>query len=90
MEDLAAQIDLSQLLNTESSAEKVAPNVVETAQNDDNTRLLDAMGYDPVSIDQLVVQTGLTPAALSSMLLVMELQGLIAANGRGSYTRIRE
>ena len=90
MEDLAAQIDLSQLLSTESTPEKVAPEVVETAQNDDNTRLLDAMGYDPVSIDQLVVQTGLTPAALSSMLLVMELQGLIAANGRGSYTRIRE
>ena len=91
MEDLASQIDLSQLgSNEQNSSETSSSNSPEIERNDENDRLMAAMGYDPVSIDQLVIQTGLTPAALSSMLLVMELQGLIASNGRGSYTRIRE
>ena len=89
MEDLAAQIDLSTInSHTQTSDADGSENDEPTALNDDNSRLLEAMGYDPVSIDDLVLQTGLTPAALSSMLLVMELQGLIASNGRGSYTRI--
>jgi len=91
MEDLAGQIDLSQLASTSSEVAEINPaKSTEPELNDDNNRLLEAMGYDPVSIDHLVLQTGLTPAALSSMLLVMELQGLIASNGRGNYTRIRE
>lgn len=89
MEDLAAQIDLSTFNTpTETKHSTGSENSDSDASSDDNSRLLDAMGYDPVSIDDLVLQTGLTPAALSSMLLVMELQGLIASNGRGSYTRI--
>lgn len=90
MEDLAGQIDLNQYAEVQGS--KPATSSEESAKNppdDENSRLLEAMGFDPVSIDDLVLQTGLTPAALSSMLLVMELQGLIASNGRGSYTRIR-
>ena len=91
MEDLASQIDLSALNTEGQTAQSTSPdNQPEIERNDENDRLLEAMGYDPVSIDHLVIQTGLTPAALSSMLLVMELQGLIASNGRGNYTRIRE
>lgn len=89
MEDLAGQIDLEILSQdspkTDASTTAETPEIV---RNDDNSRLLAAMGYEPVSIDQLVIQTGLTPASLSSMLLVMELQGSIASNGRGSYTRL--
>jgi len=89
MEDLAAQIDIETFnVPPESDSGNGSENDDPTVSNDDNSRLLEAMGYDPVSIDDLVLQTGLTPAALSSMLLVMELQGLIASNGRGSYTRI--
>jgi DNA processing protein len=91
MEDLASQIDLSQLDKTEAtSPENSSRKTSEIERSGENDRLLEVMGYDPVSIDHLVIQTGLTPAALSSMLLLMELQGLIASNGRGSYTRIRE
>ncbi|MGB1310641.1 MAG: DNA-processing protein DprA [Leucothrix sp.] len=91
MEDLALQIDLQTLETGEPNlTETGSKRPAEIERNEENDRLMEAMGYDPVSIDQLVIQTGLTPAALSSMLLVMELQGLIASNGRGSYTRIRE
>jgi len=53
----------------------------------DQKRLLDVMGYEPIPVDQMVVQTGLTTEAVSSMLLVLELQGHITAYGGGLYIR---
>jgi DNA processing protein len=49
-------------------------------------RLWRALGHDPTGMDALVSRTGLTTARLSSMLLLMELEGrVVAAHGR--YTR---
>ena len=46
------------------------------------------MGFDEVHLDMLVAQTGLDVATLSSMLLVLELEGEVVAAGGGSYQRI--
>jgi DNA processing protein len=51
--------------------------VEEFPLDDDYVTLLDAMGYDPVCVDELVQHTGLTPQALSSMLLTLELRGIV-------------
>ncbi|GAB2668150.1 DNA-processing protein DprA [Arenimonas aestuarii] len=49
----------------------------------DHKRLWSALGHDPTPLDELVRRTGLTVAELSSMLLVMELDGrVVADNGR--------
>ena len=46
-------------------------------------RVLDALGFEAVNLDQLVARTGLTVANLAPMLLLMELDGrVIAENGR--------
>jgi len=45
--------------------------------DDDYVTLLDAMGFDPACVDELVQRTGLTPQALSSMLLNLELRGIV-------------
>lgn len=50
--------------------------------------LLAHLGYDPASVDQLVERSGLTPEAVSSMLLELELQGLVEAGAGGKYQRI--
>ena len=50
----------------------------------DYAQLLDALGHDPVGIDRLAERTGLTVTALSSMLLLMELDGRISAE-HGRY-----
>ncbi len=50
-------------------------------------KLLDLMGYEPVSIDQLVQRSGLTPEQVSSMLLLLELEDFIASSPGGRYTR---
>ena len=50
-------------------------------------QLLDSMGYDPVSVDELVNRSGLTAKALSSMLLLLELQDYVASSAGGRYVR---
>ena len=50
--------------------------------------LLEAMGHDPVGVDRLVERTGLTPEAVSSMLLLLELQGHVSALSGGNYARL--
>jgi DNA processing protein len=46
------------------------------------------MGYDPVSVDALVERSGLTAEAVSSMLLLLELRGLVTPLAGGRYARI--
>lgn len=50
--------------------------------------LLDALGHDPVSVDELIARTNLTTQAVSSMLLELELAGRVASLGGGRYSRV--
>jgi DNA processing protein len=52
----------------------------------DYHRLWEALGHDPTPMESLVSRTGLTPAELSSMLLVMELEGRVVSE-HGRYSR---
>jgi DNA processing protein len=52
--------------------------------------LLDALGFEPATIDDLVGRTGLPGAAVASMLLILELEGCVAALPGGRYDRIPE
>lgn len=57
-------------------------------QDEEYRRLLDAMGYDPAPLDALVDATGLSPGALSSMLLMLELEGEVAPLPGSRYQRV--
>lgn len=50
--------------------------------------LLEQLGYDPVTIDQLALRSGLTMDALSAMLLQLELDGRICQLPGGKVQRI--
>jgi DNA processing protein len=50
--------------------------------------LLQQLDRDPVGIDVLVDRTGLTPEVISSMLLILELQGVVATSPGGHYHRV--
>ena len=54
----------------------------------DEARVLALLGYDPCPLDTLVTLSGLTPEALSVMLLRLELGGRIAALPGGRYQRL--
>jgi DNA processing protein len=43
--------------------------------------LLDALGFDPADLDVLVVRTGFKPEAVSSMMLILELDHVQDARG---------
>ena len=53
----------------------------------DYQHLLDTVGYDPTPVDEIIARSQLTTAAVSSMLLMLELDGYIAAHAGGRYSR---
>jgi DNA processing protein len=65
------------------------PNGPESALDADYRRLLDAMGHDPVSPDALTQRTGIAANGISSMLLLLELQGYVSSHPGGRYSRTR-
>jgi DNA processing protein len=54
----------------------------------DYRKLVTALSFDPVGVDELGRRTGLTSAELSSMLLILELEGLVEALPGGQYSRL--
>ncbi|MGO4703807.1 DNA-processing protein DprA [Dyella sp. 2RAB6] len=51
-------------------------------------QLLAALGHDPASLDELAGRTGQSAAALSSMLLMLELEGVVAGLPGNRYQRL--
>ena len=51
-------------------------------------QLLAAMAFDPVDTDTLVSRSGLTIGEVSSMLLLLEMQGLVQSLSGGRYQRV--
>jgi DNA processing protein len=65
--------------NTAKNAPQLAPEYRE---------LLESMGFDPADISEIVAQTTLTTAEVSSMLLLLELEGYVEALPGGRYLRV--
>lgn len=57
-------------------------------ENGEPDPLLQQMGYDPASLDQLAERSGLTVEALSAKLLTLELEGRVAQLPGGRYQRL--
>lgn len=51
-------------------------------------KLTDSIGHDPVSMDELVARSGLTIEEVSSMLLILELDGSVEKLPGGRYARL--
>ncbi|MEN8219230.1 MAG: DNA-processing protein DprA [Pseudomonadota bacterium] len=74
--------------STEKSDDSPQP---ETSDLDSEyVRLLGYLETGPTSIDNLVEQSGLTAGEISSMLLILELRGLVAVQAGGLYARIKD
>lgn len=50
--------------------------------------LLDALGFEPASIDTLVERTGFSCQSVASMLLLLELEGAVVSQAGGRYERL--
>lgn len=80
--------ELRRRLGAAGQVDKDGTTAPSAAMPDDpaHHRLWRALGHDPSTMDQLAERSGLTAAALSSMLLSMELQGRVAVE-HGRYSR---
>jgi DNA processing protein len=79
--------ELGPLLTPATAVPRPPEGTTPPALDSDYRALVDVMGYDPVGMDVLAARSGLTPAALSSMLLILELKGYVSAFPGGRYSR---
>jgi DNA processing protein len=54
----------------------------------DHKILLDALGFEPASLDTLVERTGLPSQSVASMLLFLELEDVVGLHSGGRYLRL--
>jgi len=71
-----------------SEAESGVPATPPEAATSEHDTLLNDIGHDPVSVDELLERSGLTIAELSSILLILELEGKIEKLAGGQYARL--
>lgn len=71
------------------SAPKMAVSVATNWRNDpDYRRLWAELGHDPATLDELVQRTGQPPAAVSSMLMMLELEAQVESLPGNRYQRL--
>ena len=83
IEELLAH--LPEAKTTDSGAKK--PEEPIEILDPDHQKLLKCLAYDPISVDELVNQSGFSAAEIASMLLIMELEGNVVCQS-GLYTRV--
>jgi DNA processing protein len=82
--ELAPLLGLEAIPGTPAAEEPVPPLLDEPGYRE----LLDELGFAPTGINELVGTTGLTAGELSSMLLLLEMEGFVEALPGGRYSRI--
>ena len=90
--DILSELSALAALHDNESPPPEETRVAEAPQEDDDDyrRLLDALGHDPAPVDTLIERSGLTADAVSSMLLILELQGRVSTVPGGRYQRVAE
>lgn len=87
LEELCLPI-VKNINKTEKSQINIQENPKDSPQilDPDHQKLLKCLAYEPISIDKLVDNSEFTAAEIASMLLILELEGIVVAQD-GHYTR---
>ena len=89
--DILSEISISIEENIQSNQGIVLPAEARAgtaALDKDYEMLLDALGFEPASIDDLVSRTGLAAGCVASMMLILELDGRVEARPGALYNRV--
>ena len=84
--DVLSQLRIPQpppAVTTQSASAPAAPEL-----DKEYEMLLDALGFEPATMDALVARTELPGESVASMLLILELQGRVATSPGGRYSRV--
>ena len=87
LEELGPVIDYA-ALRAPAAPEPAAPAPAATAADPQQAALLACIDYEPTPLDLIIQRSGLTADAVSSMLLIMELNGMVALESGGCYVRL--
>jgi len=80
------QMEIRQRLEQED-VECTTPAQPDLLDDSEYSSVWQKLSYDPKPVDVIIEQTGLSAREVSSMLLMMELKGLIKKHGNGRYVR---
>jgi DNA processing protein len=88
--DILSELNFSAFFAAQPAASegREMPVRREVGMDNDHKILLDALGFDPADLDVLVVRTGFKPEAVSSMMVILELEGHVQAAPGGRYSRV--
>jgi len=83
------QMEIRQRLDLVDGPSEEPTKLKESLLDDsDYRKLWEIMGYDPKPLDVIIEQSGLKAREISSMLLMMELKGMVKKHAAGLYVRI--
>ena len=90
--DIQQRLDLSEgdagQANQPAKAEPTAGGKQDGLLDDsDYSAIWDVLGFDPKAVDSIIEQTGLKAREVSSMLLMLELKGLVKKSSNGRFFR---
>jgi len=85
--DVLLELDVHLRTALETSIKQAKQINEETSQSMLNYSLLRHISYEPTRVDEIISNSGLTASEVSSMLLILEIEGLVATVD-GRYTRI--
>lgn len=86
LQDIVEELNLTKAVKDKAVSEPTISDDAPASQA--QQKLLQAMGFDAISLESLVQLTGLTVSKLSSMLTVLELEGRITGLAGGQYQQI--
>jgi DNA processing protein len=79
---------IEELKNVIPTHSPIGPMAHKGQNTPESNSILALMGFDPTSFESLLSASGLTPETLSSMLMLLELEGKVAALAGGKYQRL--
>lgn len=90
IDDILSELPLSQSKQWVSNASNPPEPSPHDGPRLDNPAeiLLDALGFEPTSVDSLIASTGLSSTSVASLLLTLDLEGRVASDGFGRYFRV--
>ncbi len=82
------QMDIRQQLDLLDQEDKHSDSLQKNLLDDSEYQLVwEVLGFDPKPMDIIIEQTGLAASVISSMLLMMELKGMVKKHPSGRYVR---
>jgi DNA processing protein len=84
----AKLVESAQDILEELGVDLTLPHGVETVVDETDSSLLQALGFDPTSLDALQARTGLDTASLQAQLMELELAGQVGRLPGGLFQRI--